>query len=187
MKQTLKGLLLLSAVVSFASFSNVVSAADLSKAKAAIINNDGANIGAVDITEGPEGVLLNVTLTGLPAGKHGFRIHGKGDCSDHDAFKMSGSHVSDDEHDGEQHGLLNPEGPESGDLPNLIVPENGAVVVELYAPDLALHNEDTDEKSILLDDDGSAFVIHTDEDDHMTQPIGGAGARIACGVIQAAE
>ncbi|HBX92207.1 MAG TPA: superoxide dismutase, partial [Hyphomonas sp.] len=36
----------------------------------------------------------------------------------------------------------------------------------------------------LLDEDGSALIIHEAEDDHMTQPIGGAGARVACGVIQ---
>ena len=36
----------------------------------------------------------------------------------------------------------------------------------------------------LKDSDGSAFVIHANEDDHSTQPIGGAGARIACSVIK---
>lgn len=38
--------------------------------------------------------------------------------------------------------------------------------------------------SILLDADGSAFVIHENPDDHKTQLIGGAGDRIACGAIQ---
>ena len=36
----------------------------------------------------------------------------------------------------------------------------------------------------LKDADGSALVIHANPDDHMSQPIGGAGARIACGVIR---
>lgn len=35
----------------------------------------------------------------------------------------------------------------------------------------------------LLDQDGSAVIIHDQPDDHLSQPIGGAGARIACGVI----
>ena len=35
----------------------------------------------------------------------------------------------------------------------------------------------------LLDEDGSAVIIHEHPDDHLTQPIGGAGGRIACGVI----
>ena len=35
----------------------------------------------------------------------------------------------------------------------------------------------------LADKDGSAIVIHANADDHRAQPIGGAGGRIACGVI----
>ncbi len=53
------------------------------------------------------------------------------------------------------HGLLGPGGGDSGDVPNLHVAA-----------------------------DGSAVIIHDSPDDHMTQPIGGAGGRIACGVIE---
>ena len=35
----------------------------------------------------------------------------------------------------------------------------------------------------LLDEDGSAVIIHDMPDDHLTQPIGGAGGRIGCGII----
>ena len=35
----------------------------------------------------------------------------------------------------------------------------------------------------LLDEDASALVIHANPDDHMSQPVGGAGGRVACGVI----
>ncbi|MET0293901.1 MAG: superoxide dismutase family protein, partial [Phenylobacterium sp.] len=35
----------------------------------------------------------------------------------------------------------------------------------------------------LADADGSALVIHAAADDHISQPIGGSGARIACGVL----
>ena len=69
-------------------------------------------------------------------------------------------------------------------MPNLIVPESGNVEVELYVDDLEINGEEGDEDTI-LDSDGAAFMIHTDADDHITQPIGGAGARIACGVIEA--
>ena len=37
----------------------------------------------------------------------------------------------------------------------------------------------------LLDADGSALVIHANADDHSSQPIGGAGDRVACAVIKA--
>jgi len=35
----------------------------------------------------------------------------------------------------------------------------------------------------LKDADGSAVVIHASPDDHMAQPIGGAGARVACAEV----
>jgi Cu-Zn family superoxide dismutase len=36
----------------------------------------------------------------------------------------------------------------------------------------------------LLDADGSSIVVHASPDDYKTQPIGGAGARVACGVVK---
>jgi Cu-Zn family superoxide dismutase len=36
----------------------------------------------------------------------------------------------------------------------------------------------------LLDGDGAALVIHAQADDHVTDPSGNSGGRIACAVIQ---
>jgi len=36
----------------------------------------------------------------------------------------------------------------------------------------------------LIDGDGTAILVHSGEDDHLSQPIGGAGARVACGAIE---
>jgi len=35
----------------------------------------------------------------------------------------------------------------------------------------------------LLDTDGSAFVVHANPDDLMTDPSGNSGGRVACGVF----
>ncbi|MAS87416.1 MAG: superoxide dismutase [Micavibrio sp.] len=150
-------------------------------ALATVINNKGETIGSVHIVQATKGVLLDVNINGLPTGTHGFHIHSVGDCSDHEHFKAAAGHIKGD---GTAHGLMNPNGPEAGDLPNLIVGESGTVALELYAPDLVIYDRTGHAKNILMDDDGSAFMIHADPDDHMTQPIGGAGARIACGVIK---
>ncbi len=77
--------------------------------------------------------------------------------------------------DNRQHGLLNPDGPDNGDLPNIYATGDGTVQAELFT---TLVDPD-----MLMDDDGSAIVIHENGDDHNTQPIGGAGGRVACGVL----
>ncbi|MCD8498346.1 MAG: superoxide dismutase family protein [Alphaproteobacteria bacterium] len=147
-----------------------------------MFNAAGENVGMVTIKPGPEGLLLSINMEGLVPGPHGFHVHHTGNCSDHDHFKGAGGHVKTD--DGDQHGLLNPQGPEVGDLPNLIVHQDGSVKAEIYAPDLKMSG---DGKDNIMDTDGSAFMVHEQADDHKTQPIGGAGERIACGVIKEAE
>ena len=145
-------------------------------AHAEIINNDGDAIGSLDVIKASGGVLLHIDVEGLPPGKHGMHFHEVGDCSDHDHFKMAGAHI---EHV-KPHGFLHPEGPHAGNLPNLIVHEDGSASVELYS-NLVSFDGDV---FPLLDEDGSTIMIHINEDDHKTQPIGGSGARIACGVIK---
>ena len=83
------------------------------------------------------------------------------------------------------HGLLNPDANESGDLPNIYAAADGAANAEVYSTYVAL--EAGSAKPKLVDADGSAIVVHASADDHRTQPIGGAGARVACGVIAGAK
>ena len=138
--------------------------------------------GTAELSEGPEGVLIHLSIEGLTPGWHAIHFHGVGDCSD-DAFKNSGSHVQHDEK--EPHGLLNPEGPDDGDLPNVYAAEDGTVNAELYSERVTLSGAEG--RANLLDEDGSALVIHEGPDDFKTQPIGGAGSRVACAVIEKVE
>ena len=76
------------------------------------------------------------------------------------------------------HGLLNPAGPHSGDLPNISIGSDGTGRLETMNERLALRAG-----AALLDSDGSALVVHAAADDFTTDPAGGSGARIACGLI----
>lgn len=141
-----------------------------------ILNNHGQIIGSLTLTQGTEGVVVRLKARMLPPGFHGMHFHEVGDCSDHHTFTKSGAHIDPFK---KPHGFLNPKGPHEGNLPNLIIGKDGRVEVELYSHMVSL----VPGKTNLLDEDGSALIIHTDRDDHFTQPIGGSGARIACAVI----
>jgi superoxide dismutase, Cu-Zn family len=145
------------------------------RATASIVGAAGTEIGTANVLGGPKGVLIRVEIApgGLTPGWHGLHLHMVGDCSDVGTFKASGGHVGMVEGG---HGLLNPKGPEGGDIPNIWAGADGSAGYEAYTT-LA-------EMSELVTGDGSAILIHEGEDDHMTQPIGGAGSRVACGVIR---
>ena len=74
-----------------------------------------------------------------------------------------------------------PDGPDAGDLPNLYVAADGTAMAEFFTTSVSLAG--AGDLPALLDADGSAVIIHELPDDHRTQPIGGAGGRIACGII----
>jgi len=142
------------------------------------ISNDRANLGKVVLTRTPKGVSALVEVEGLTPGKHGMHFHETGDCSD-EGFKKSGGHINPHGH---QHGLKNPQGPDNADLPNLVVDENGKASQRVMNGRISFSGEGG--RPALFDEDGSAMIIHANPDDQVTQPIGGAGARVACAVIK---
>jgi Cu-Zn family superoxide dismutase len=156
-----------------------------------IVGADGRPIGQANFRDGPNGVLIQLEFSqgGLSPGWHGLHLHQRGDCSDFAAgFQASGAHVGMDGQHRIQHGLMNANGPEAGDLPNIYAPPTGPFAAEVFAPRVTLGpripgNANAHERLPLLDDDGSALLIHAGPDDQTTQPIGGAGARIACAAL----
>jgi len=124
---------------------------------------------------------LRVIAAGLPAGEHGIHLHEVGDCSASD-FTSAGGHIGKDS---ASHGMDNPDGPQAGDLHNLVVADDGTVDQTLVTR--VLLQGDRGKRPKLLDADGSAIVIHENPDDQVSQPIGGSGARIACAVVEGIE
>ena len=158
-------------------------AADSAKATAEFVDTEGNSIGTASLVQGPTGVLIHLRVSGIAPGGHAIHIHSIGACTPD--FKASAGHINIHNR---KHGLLNPEGPDDADLPNIYATPDGVVEAELFTTRVALSDDGMNEGvAFLFDDDGSALVIHEAPDDHVTQPIGGAGGRIACGVISVAD
>ncbi|MBM9402104.1 superoxide dismutase family protein [Gluconacetobacter azotocaptans] len=158
------------------SIPSLASAADT--ASGDLTGADGTSKGTVQVTAAPKGVLVRIQAKGLTPGWHGVHFHEKGNCAT-PKFTSAGGHVH--AVTPVVHGLLNPEANDAGDLPNLYVGPDGSATVELYSTLVSLTSKGGHPP--LLDADGASLVIHAHPDDYQTQPIGGAGDRVACAVL----
>lgn len=142
----------------------------------------GVDAGTVTAYRGPLGLLFKVEGKGWPTGWHGVHLHSVGTCEG-PGFTSAGGHI-DHSTGNRPHGLLNMAGgPELGDLPNVHAGTDGSVMAEVYMSGAQISAPGQD----VMDADGFAFIVHANRDDHVSQPIGGAGDRIACGVFQPAR
>src|SRR3546814_5784756 len=76
-----------------------------------------------------------------------------------------------------QHGLDAPAGQHAGDMPNLVVDDNGRGTLEDELKGATFAG--------LMDDDVSAMVVHASADDQKTDPSGNRADRISCGIFKA--
>ena len=139
-------------------------------AKASLKDASGKDVGQVQLLQTPQGVLLKLSVKGVPAGEHAFHIHAVGKCEG-PAFASAGMHWNPSMH---KHGRLNPDGAHAGDLPNLVVGADGhgQISFDIMGP-----------LSALLDADGASIVIHAHADDERTDPSGNSGDRMVCAVL----
>jgi Cu-Zn family superoxide dismutase len=140
----------------------------------ALKDRQGRTVGTVTVTETPHGLLVRGTVEGLPPGPHAIHFHETGKCEP--PFASAGGHFNPAQ---KTHGVLSPGGPHAGDLPNLMIPASGKLDFEIFAPGLSLSTG----PGAVLDADGTALVVHAKADDHLSQPAGDSGDRIACGVL----
>lgn len=127
-------------------------------------------IGSVTFAQFADGVKVNVKLSGLPPGAHGFHVHEKGDCSAPDAMSAGGHWNPDAQPHGPQMGPHH-----AGDMPAITADAKGNVDTDFTLAGKV-------EGYI-----GKAVVVHADPDDYKTQPTGNSGGRIGCGVIVTAN
>jgi superoxide dismutase, Cu-Zn family len=144
-------------------------------AKAVLHDKSGKEVGTVDLLQTPGGVLLKLAVKGVPAGEHAFHIHAAAKCEP-PAFTSAGPHFNPTN---EKHGILSGHG-HAGDMPNLHVPQNGELSVEVLNAAVTL---EPGKPNSLFRPDGTAIVVHEGVDDYKSDPAGNAGNRLACGVI----
>lgn len=137
-------------------------------ASAFLIDDAGLRAGVATFTAADSGMNVTISTGGLTPGPHGIHIHENGDCKTPD-FMTAGSHFNPS---GRQHGLENPEGPHDGDMPNLVVKDNGTADTTLPL------------RTGLIRPDSQALIIHETADDQHTDPAGNSGRRLYCGVIK---
>lgn len=123
-------------------------------------------------------VEVQADIAGLPPNtKHGLHIHETGKCEPD--FKAAGGHF-----DPGPFGETNPDANHPfhmGDLPNLVADGEGNATLTHRTSRVTLSEGPLN----LFDTDGSAIIVHVDEDQGTTGVDGGAGGgRLGCGVIQ---
>ena len=137
----------------------------------------GADVGTIKLQDGAGGVRLILNLHGLPAGEHGLHLHQNPSCAPATAdgkttpAGAAGAHF--DPEATKMH--MGPEGKgHLGDLPRIQVGDDGTAKATLTAPRF---------KSV-AELKGHALMLHAGGDNYTDQPpLGGGGARIACGVV----
>ncbi|WP_290428825.1 superoxide dismutase [Cu-Zn] SodC [Roseateles amylovorans] len=146
--------------------------------KVATPQGEAGPIGTVTLEDTKYGLVLTPKLTGLPPGLHGFHVHANASCAAADKdgkpspAEAAGGHL-DPKKTG-KHGEPWGDG-HLGDLPPLYVDGQGQAMQPVLAPRLKV-----------ADVKNHALMVHAGGDNHADHPapLGGGGARIACGVIQ---
>jgi len=148
-------------------------------AAASLRDASGDTIGTVRLLPRADGaVSVRAEVESLPAGFHGFHVHEHGVCVP--PFTSAGGH-------------FNPgsasHGSHAGDMPVLLVNQDGSAKAQFETDRFRIED--------LLDEDGSAIIVHESADNYANIPTrysasgpdadtlatGDAGGRLACGVV----
>jgi superoxide dismutase, Cu-Zn family len=154
------------------------------RATAALHDASGRRVGLAVFKERRGKVEISADVWQATPGFHGFHVHAVGLCEP--PFTSAGGHYNpgDVEH-----------GDHAGDLPSLLVNEDGTGELEFETDRFSLRD--------LFDADGSALILHEGRDNYANIPdryvsqatgvpgpdadtlaTGDAGARAACGVVE---
>lgn len=149
--------------------------ADAPRATASLQPTKGSTVrGTANFVQIGDKVRVTANVSGLkPNAEFGFHVHEAGDCSSGDGMsakghfnplaKPHGHHATMERH--------------AGDMPNLQSDAGGNASLRA---DLDVITISPGATSIV----GRGLIVHAQPDDYKSQPVGNAGARSACAVIQ---
>uniref|UniRef100_A0A0A0QE01 Superoxide dismutase [Cu-Zn] n=1 Tax=Sedum alfredii TaxID=439688 RepID=A0A0A0QE01_9MAGN len=147
------------------------------KKAVAVLKGNSAVEGVVTLTQEDDGpTTVNVCITGLTPGLHGFHLHEFGDTTN--GCISTGPHFNPK---GLTHGAPEDEIRHAGDLGNIVANADGVAEATITDNQIPL----TGPNAVV----GRAFVVHELEDDlgkgghELSLSTGNAGGRLACGVI----
>jgi Cu-Zn family superoxide dismutase len=154
------------------------------RAVAALNDANGQKVGVAVFKERHGGVEVSAEVWRVAPGFHGFHVHTTGECVP--PFTSAGGHYNP--------GSV-PHGDHAGDMPSLLVNQDGTAELEFETDRFTLRD--------LFDADGSAVMVHAGRDNFANVPTryhshtydtfgpdtdtlatGDAGARAACGVVE---
>ncbi|XP_021692107.1 superoxide dismutase [Cu-Zn], chloroplastic isoform X2 [Hevea brasiliensis] len=146
--------------------------------KAVAVLKGTSNVeGVVTLTQEGDGpTTVNVRVTGLTPGPHGFHLHEYGDTTN--GCISTGAHFNPTNM---THGAPEDEVRHAGDLGNIVANADGVAEATIADKQIPLDGPNT----VI----GRAFVVHELEDDlgkgghELSLTTGNAGGRLACGVV----
>jgi len=138
-------------------------------------DGQGQSIGSATVSSVMGAVHIQLDLKGLKPGPHGIHVHAVGKCEG-PGFTTAGGHLNPTN---KKHGLLSPDGPHAGDMDNFTVAADGTAKGMVMAKGITFGSE----PNSVFAGGATALVVHAGPDDGKTDPSGGSGDRIACGVI----
>ncbi|KAA8544139.1 hypothetical protein F0562_022225 [Nyssa sinensis] len=166
--------LILSATTSAAPKPLTVAAA---KKAVAVLKGNSNVEGVVTLSQEDAGpTTVNVRITGLTPGRHGFHLHEFGDTTN--GCMSTGAHFNPN---GMTHGAPEDKIRHAGDLGNIVANADGVAEATIVDNQIPL----TGPNSVV----GRALVVHELEDDlgkgghELSLTTGNAGGRLACGVV----
>ncbi|XP_074582284.1 superoxide dismutase [Cu-Zn], chloroplastic-like [Curcuma longa] len=146
--------------------------------KAVAVLKGTSNVeGVVTLVQEDDGpTIVNVRVTGLTPGLHGFHLHEYGDTTN--GCISTGAHFNPNKM---THGAPEDEIRHAGDLGNIVADFEGVAEATIVDKQIPLSGPN----SVV----GRAFVVHELEDDlgkgghELSLTTGNAGGRLACGVV----